>query len=321
MEKNIQKILEFLRAADNYLITSHMNADGDAYASMLSIAYLFEKWGKQYRIIIHDQKPDRKYNFMWGFDKISPFSSDNSVRFDAAVVLDVPSKERMGDPSGLLPPRDFCVKIDHHPVEKDFAAYNMVNTEISSTSHLVYELISRSDIQIDHDLANLIFSGIMYDTGRFSFSNTSLRDFQIASHLLEYSVKPSQIANQLFFNCSFEAMKTIGYGLANMKSYLDGKLSIIFLPLEVMQRNHHSEIEELSNYSVAIRGVEVGLFVREVEPNFFKVSFRSKGRINVNAIAKAFGGGGHMHAAGCRYEGKFEELIKGLVEEVGKHFE
>ncbi|MEJ2634889.1 MAG: bifunctional oligoribonuclease/PAP phosphatase NrnA [Calditrichia bacterium] len=321
MEKNIQKILEFLRAADNYLITSHMNADGDAYASMLSVAYLFEKWGKQYRIIIHDQKPDHKYNFMWGFDKISPFSSDNSVRFEAAVVLDVPSKERMGDPSELLPPRDFCVKIDHHPVEKDFAAYNMVNTEISSTSHLVYELISRSDIQIDHDLANLIFSGIMYDTGRFSFSNTSLRDFQIASHLLEYSVKPSQIANQLFFNCSFEAMKTIGYGLANMKSYLDGKLSIIFLPLEVMQKNHHSEIEELSNYSVAIRGVEVGLFVREVEPNFFKVSFRSKGRINVNAIAKAFGGGGHMHAAGCRYEGKFEELIKGLVEEVGKHFE
>ena len=113
-------------------------------------------------------------------------------------------------------------------------------------------------------------------------------------------------------------MKTLGYALANMKVLLDGKLSVIFIPLEIMETNNHAEIEELANYSVAIQGVEVGIFVREVQPHYYKMSFRSKGNVNVNSIAKVFGGGGHMHAAGARYTGQYIELEQKIASEVQK---
>jgi phosphoesterase RecJ-like protein len=316
MYQSIEQILSFIRSSDNFLITSHMNADGDAFASMLAMAYLLEKWKKRYRIIIDDEIIDDKYQYMWGIEKIENFSLDVKNDFKAAIVLDVPSRKRVGNPSSLLPESAQCVKIDHHPEEEDFAIYSIVDTAASSTSQILYEIIDQSKLPISAELASLLFSGIMYDTGRFSFSNTRSRDFEISAVLVKKGAVPSDIANYLFFNNSFLSMKTLGYALANMESLYEGKLSVIFLPLDIMKNNIHAEIEELANYSVAMKSVEVGLFIREVEPGYFKISFRSKGKVNVNRIAKLFGGGGHMHAAGARYNGNFKDLREKIKEAV-----
>ncbi len=316
MDDQIREILAFLKREDDYLLTTHMNADGDAYASVLAMACYLERTGKKYEIIIHDDKISEKYDFLWGFENIRSFSEVSNRKFRAALSLDVPSLGRIGNPAELLPERELCVKIDHHPFEEDFAALQLVDVKASSTSQLVYEILSRSDIQLDDQLATLMFTGILYDTGRFSFSNTSRRDFEIAAELLQYNVAPSMIANRVFFNNSFQSMKTIGYGLENMTSYLDGRVAVIHLPLEIMEQNNHAEIEELSNYSVAIHNVEVGLFVREVKPQYYKISFRSKGRVDVNATARVFGGGGHKHAAGCRISGEFSRIIDDIVREI-----
>lgn len=325
MEKIISNILEFISTNDNYLVATHQNADGDAYASVLAVAYFLEKIGKKYEIVIHDQDKNTKYQYLWGWEKIISLPKDSDGRpktsetkYDAAIILDVPSKSRIGNPSKLLPPPKKCIKVDHHPEEDDLSHINLVDTAASSTCQLIYEIFSQGKVQFDFDLANLIFCGIMYDTGRFSFSNTRERDFEIAAHLLQFGVKPHDVANRLFFSSSFESLRTIGKGLAEMEAHLDGKLCIIFLPLSVMQNNNHSEIEELANYSVAIKGSEVGLFIRETKPNFFKVSFRSRGIVNVNKVAKTLGGGGHAHAAGCKFEGNFGELKQRLISEVGK---
>ncbi len=314
-------ILNFIDAHDNYLITAHMNADGDAYASCLAMAYYLNTRGKKFRIVLNDERPDEKYQFLWGWQYVEQYSPENSYAFDAAIVLDVPSLKRIGEPAKLLPERQHCVKIDHHPYEDNFAAIQLVDTQASSTSQLVYEVLSRSDMAWNLDIATLVFTGIMYDTGRFSFSNTRARDFEIAARLVPYGIKPHDIANRVFFSYSLQSMKVIGYGLANMESHLDGKLAIIFIPYSVLKENPEAEIEELANYSVALRTVEVGLFVREPEPGFFKVSFRSKGRANVNRVARAFGGGGHEHAAGCRLKSSYPELKQQLIEEVGRELQ
>ncbi|UCF62663.1 MAG: bifunctional oligoribonuclease/PAP phosphatase NrnA [bacterium] len=318
MKSKVSEILNFIKKSDNFLITAHQSADGDAFASILATAYILENWDKNFHIIIHDDSIDQKYQFLWGIDKIKTISAGIQNKFDSAIVLDVPSMKRIGDPARLLPPRERCVKIDHHPIEEDFAEFSLVDTQASSTSQLIYELIEVAQIPLTTQLAQIIFTGIMYDTGRFSFSNTRRRDFEIAAVLTGYDVKPHIIANYLFFSSSFQSMKILGYALNNLQIYLDGILSIIFLPYAMMKNNNHAEIEELANYSVAIRGVEVGLFIREVEPNFFKVSLRSRGKINVNLIAKSMGGGGHEHAAGTRFRGNFEDLKRGLIAEVEK---
>lgn len=318
MKKTYRQILEFIKARNNFLLTTHMGADGDAYGAISAFSRFLDLCGKQHEIVFHDQELETRYQFFYGWEKIKPYSDKLPGLYDAAIILDVPSKNRIGDPAKLLPPPENCIKIDHHPIEDELAHINLVDITASSTCLLVYEVISRSDVQMDFDLANALFGGIMYDTGRFSFSNTRQRDFEIAAHLLKYGVKPHDVANKIFFSSSFQSMRIIGRGLADMEVHLDGKLCIIFLPLEVMKNNNHNEIEELANYSVAIKGAEVGLFIREAKPNFFKVSFRSKGLVNVMEVAKVFGGGGHAHAAGARFEGNYNELKKRLISEVAK---
>ncbi len=319
MQHIIRQIIDFLNNNNHFMITAHMNADGDAYASVLAVAHLLKKLRKEYVIVFHDERIDEKYRFLEGFEEITSYKDFSGANIQAAIILDVPGRKRIGDPANLLPPPERCVKIDHHPFEEEIAHINLVDTNASSTSQLVYEVVQESRVELDDALATQLFTGIMYDTGRFSFSNTRQRDFEIAANLLKFSVRPHEIANRLFFDNSFQSMKIIGYGLANMQTFLNGKLAIIHLPLEVMKQNNHSEIEELANYSVAVRGVEVGLFVREVKPNYFKISFRSRGRVNVNAIARVFGGGGHLHAAGCRFTGTYPELQQRLIQEVEKH--
>ncbi|MBN2367088.1 MAG: bifunctional oligoribonuclease/PAP phosphatase NrnA [Calditrichaeota bacterium] len=312
----MEKIVQFIKKSDHFLLTTHMNADGDAFASLLAVAYLLENWEKNYDMVIHDAAIDDKYSFMWGIDRIKTEGQHPSGPYKAGIILDVPSLHRIGTPASLLPSPEYCVKIDHHPAEGNIAYFNLEDPEASSTSQLIFELIKVSGFRITRDLAELIFSGIVYDTGRFSFSNTRQRDFQIAAELLELGIKPNHIANRLFFTNSFESMKILGYALSHMELRLNGKLSIIYLPLEIMDKNNHAEIEELANYSVSICGVEVGLFIREVKPRYFKISFRSKGRVNVNKIARFFGGGGHMHAAGARFSGDPEVLKSEIVKQV-----
>ncbi len=316
-----QRIIDFIDRYDNFLITAHMNADGDAYASCLAMGYYLHTQKKQFRIVLNDERPEDKYQFLWGWDYVEQFSNEETYQFEAAIVLDVPSLKRIGKPAGLLPDRDHCVKIDHHPYEDNFAAIQLVDTQASSTSQLVYEVLSRSKMEWNLDIATLVFTGIMYDTGRFSFSNTRARDFEIAAFLVPFGIKPHDIANRVFFSYSLQSMKVIGYGLANMESFLDGKLAIIFIPHDILKENPEAEIEELANYSVALRTVEVGLFIREPEPGFFKISFRSKGRANVNRVARAFGGGGHEHAAGCRLKSTYPELKHQLIEEVARELQ
>jgi phosphoesterase RecJ-like protein len=134
--------------------------------------------------------------------------------------------------------------------------------------------------------------------------------------MIKKGVKPSDITNRIFFENSFSALKTIGNGLSSLENYLDGAVNVIYLDYEQMKNADHGEIEELANYSVAIRGGDIGLFIREVEPGFHKVSFRSRSKVDVNIVAKKFNGGGHARAAGCRLRGSKKEVIQKVVKEI-----
>jgi phosphoesterase RecJ-like protein len=313
-----KKIHAFIEQHDHYLLSAHVNADGDAIASVIAVGLLLGKMGKQYKMVLHDQEIDFRFTYLKNFDKILPYSQNVSLQIENAIILDVPGLNRMGDVAKLLPSRDHIVKIDHHPVEDDFAHLNLVDESASSTTRLVYEIASISGITIDNEMAKAIYTGIIYDTGRLSFSNTSSRDMFICGQMIDLGVDPADITNRIFFENSFEALRTIGKGLASMENYLNGMVNIIYLDHENMRGNHQGEIEELANYSVAIRGGKVGVFIREVKPNYHKISLRAKYGIDVNRIAKVFDGGGHTRAAGCRIEGSKEEVIQKLINEIAK---
>jgi len=314
------EILNFIDRNDNFLISAHINADGDAIASVIAVHILLEKLGKRSLMVLHDQKVDTRFNYLKYYDRIHTVNRAAEFSIESAIILDVPGVKRLGDVAALLPDRKKIVKIDHHPPEDDFADLNMVDEEASSTTQLIYEIVDLAKIEVDTEMAKAIYTGIVYDTGRFSFSNTSARDMYIGGKMIELGISPADINNRIFFENSFHALRTIGRGLANLESYFDGRVNIIYLDYQEMNNGYQAEIEELANYSVAVRGGEVGLFIRETKPGFHKVSFRSKSAIDVNQIAKVFDGGGHTRAAGCRIEGTKEEVFERVLAELSKWF-
>lgn len=320
-----KKIIRFIETNDNFLVSAHINSDGDAIASALSMHMLLNKLGKQSVVVFNDQKLDHRFKYLAGFEDILPYEKDVNLsaylaegKIDNAIILDVPGYGRLGEVVDILPDKDHIIKIDHHPCEDVMGAIDWVDEDASSTTVMVHEVIEASGQTIDRDMADAIFTGIVYDTGRFSFSNTTARDLYVCSKMVDIGVKPSDITNQIFFQNSFAALKIIGKGLYSLENYLDGAVNVIYLAYEDMQNNNQNEIEELANYSVAIRGGKVGLFIREVQKNFHKISFRSHSDVDVNKVAKAFNGGGHTRAAGCRIDGEKDEIISKIIAEIQK---
>jgi len=312
-ERETEAILKLIAQHDTFMVTAHVSADGDAYGAALATAYMLKKLGKRAEVILSDDEIDEKYQSLAGWEEIKSWSADLNRQFDAAIAVDVSSKKRIGDASVLLPEPDRCVMIDHHPKEEQFADTIMHDTTASSASRMVFELVEASGIELDADLATLILTGIMFDTGRFAFSNTSARDFEIAGKLIEAGARPEKVSEFMMFNIPLLSLKTIGYGLADLETKLDGKVGLIFLPKEHIEVDEPLDIDPLASYSLSPKGAEVGVFIRETS-ELFKISLRSKGLVDVSTIAREIGGGGHKQAAGCRFEGEYHVLLERLLE-------
>lgn len=306
-------ILELIKKHKTFMVTAHISADGDAYGAALATAYLLKKLGKSAEVILSDAEIDEKYRSLAGWEDVKSWSADLKLQFDAAIAVDVSSRKRIGDAAALLPDSKSCVMIDHHPKEEQFADTILHDIAASSASRLIYELVEASDVKLDAELATLILTGIMFDTGRFAFSNTSARDFEIAGKLIEAGARPEKVSEFMMFNIPLTSLKTMGYGLAGLETKLDGKVGLIFLPKERIEIDEPLDIDPLASYSLSPKGAEVGIFIRETS-ELFKISLRSKGLVDVSAIAREIGGGGHRQAAGCRFEGEYPVLVERLLE-------
>ncbi len=317
----VQKFLAFIEKHNHFMLSGHINADGDAIAAVIATHLFLKKLGKTSYMIFTDKTLDHRFAYLEPFKDILHYQAVDvkQTPIKAAIILDVPGYLRLGEASKLLPAREHVARIDHHPQEDSMGELEWVDEVASSTTAMVYEIIEASGVEIDLELAKAIYTGIVYDTGRFSFSNTTARDLDICSQMVARGVNPSQINNIIFFENSLQALRTIGKGLYTMETYLDGQVAVIYLNNEDVQNSNPHEIEELTNYSVAVRGGKIGLFIREIKPDFHKISLRSKCHVDVNKVAKAFDGGGHARAAGCRIAGTKQEVIKKLVEEIARH--
>lgn len=317
MIDKINSILDFISKEDNFVLTTHVNADGDALACVLAFGLFIEKLNKKFRIILDDQKMDAKYAFIKNWHRLESLDKDHldAVRgtFDCLLIFDAPDNSRIGNIAELITPDIKCFKIDHHPSEYSYSELDWVDPESSSASAMVFEIINQSTVALDESIATAVYTGIVFDTGRLSFSNTRVRDFQICAQLAASGVEPGKITNKLFFNNKVSTLHIMGKGLRNLKSYCNGKVSVITLFNKDLQNIELNDLELLANYSVSVASSEVGIFIREVQPNYFRVSLRSKESVDVSKIANHFNGGGHKMASGYRFEGPYKDLIEKLL--------
>lgn len=299
--KNMEKVIEAFKKRDNFLITAHVNPEGDSIGSQIAVHHILKKLGKNAVIVNHDDIPDN-LKFLPGAELIMP-EVPESFRPDTAIILDCPVVERTGKICDSIDKGQFMVNIDHHVSNESFGDVNWVESEASSVGEMIFHMIEKLGIGMEKDLAIAIYTAIVTDTGMFNYDNTSPETHRIAGELISAGVKPKMIHREIFERKSVSEIRLLGETLTTLQVEENGALAYMVLTGKMRGEEGVEDIstDEFINFPRSIKGVEVAVFFKEDADvqDKVNVNFRSAGKVNVNSVASRFGGGGHEQAAGC----------------------
>lgn len=297
-EADLADVLAALARAGSVLVTSHARPDGDAIGSVLAMAMILRQMGKTAEMTLSDRVP-LLYRSLPGAGEIRRLNSVTDG-YDAVVLLECDSVERTrlrGLDNRLL------INIDHHASGRRFADINWIDTTAAAVAEMVYRLARAAAIRITPEIAACLYTAVLTDTGSFCYEGTDAHTFELAADLVRRGADPVRIARMTYFSNPLSKMKLLGTALANL--HQDGPLCWLWVTTEDMKQSGaiEEDCEGIVNYAISIEGVEIATFLRELPNGAVRMSMRSKGAINVAAIAEAFGGGGHENASGCTLPG------------------
>ena len=304
----------FLRDSDEVMLTSHVNSDGDGVGSCLALAGLLRSLGKTPSIVLQDVPADT-YSFLEGFDAIIQAEESATRTFDRVIVLDCPERERIGRAEHLITADAVLLNLDHHLANQRFGDSNIASDAVCSTCELVFHLASHMGLEIDPATAAQLYTGIIFDTGNFRYSLTTPVSMEVAAELIRRGARLDRIADRLYNNATFGSVKLVGRAIESLELHSDGLFATLHLTHQDMQLG---DPEAAVNYGLMVGGVEVSALLKEEQPGKFRISLRSRERVDVSALAHQFGGGGHARAAGCRLEGTVDEVKQRLHESVNE---
>ncbi|HIJ94853.1 MAG TPA: bifunctional oligoribonuclease/PAP phosphatase NrnA [Desulfuromonadales bacterium] len=303
----IQKIVDVIRSNSSFLLTTHEGPDGDAVGSSLALASFLRCIGKDVTVHYRDPVPDL-YVFLPGTDTVVRHIPDR--HFDVSFVLDIGERKRAGN--------EFCdfarvtttVNLDHHLSCTNFADFNLIDPQAAATGLLVYRVATAYGYTFDRETALCIYVATITDTGSFRYSNANREAFSVAGEMIECGVNAWDVAEKLYENQPRKRLELLAKCLPTLEVFKDGLAASVAVSSEMYAASGaDAELTDgFVNYPRSIRGVEVAIFFRQLEPLKWKVGFRSKGKVNVATFSAAFGGGGHHNAAGCTLDGSLEQV-------------
>lgn len=317
--EQLQEACRFLREGDDFLVVSHVNPDGDAIGSTLAIGEILAQLGKRFTMINETGIPP-KFAFLAGDRVILDDSLAPAVAFKQVITVDCADYTRVGKVRDRITAGMPLLNIDHHPTNDGYGTARLLQADAAATAEILYTLIQELALPWNRELATFIYTGLLTDTGGFRYANTTPRVMKIASDLLEWGVPGSEIAKRLLEQLTLAQVKLLQKGLGSLTFSHGGKIawvSISHSDIEELEATN-DDLENLVNYPRNIEGVEVGLLFKELKPGSFKVSLRSAGQVNVAEVARFFGGGGHVRAAGCTLDGTLDEAVEQVTREAGK---
>ncbi len=314
----MQKMIEAIKKNNRFLITAHVNLEGDSIGSQLAMKELLKQLGKEAFILDSDPIPDH-YKFL---PRVNEISNDigKIPDFDVVLVLDCPTLKRIGRVKNAIPKDKLVLNIDHHISNEMFGNINWVDSSASSAGEMVYRLFKELGKPLTKDIALCLYIAILTDTGSFNYDNTSSLTHEIASELLGYGLEPASVSESVYERRSIEDIKFLGLVLATIRRNKAGDIAYLKITNKMLSQTGAdvSKSEGLVNYAKSIDKVKVAMLFREdqKDKNIINVSFRSKGDVDVNAIASYFGGGGHVKASGCTIKGILPEIEKKILAKV-----
>jgi bifunctional oligoribonuclease and PAP phosphatase NrnA len=304
----IQKITDLIRRGRTFLITSHVRLDGDALGSELALYEMLRSLGKT--AIIYNQDPvPSNYRFLPGSDRIIT-ELPRLEGFDAAFVLDCSELDRVGDEAPAIAAIGRIVNIDHHVSNGGFTDITYIDPEASSTGELIYRLMEGMGLTVSRDMATNLYTAILTDTGGFLYGNTKKGCLITAGNLVGVGADPQWISENVYDSYPLAKIKLLTLALDTLQIDLDGRVASIVVSQQSLGRASAlpEHTEGFVDFPRTIQGVAVSILYSELSDRFFKISLRSKGKFNVERLARFFGGGGHVNAAACRIKGELAEV-------------
>lgn len=311
---------KILKDAETIAIGGHIRPDGDCVGSCMGLYQYITDNYKDKKADIYLEEIPESLKCLKAVDIIRhEIPADR--RYDLVICLDCGDKDRLGffemlfDTAG----RTYC--IDHHVSNVGFAQENYIEPDASSTSELVYNLLE--DEKISLDTARALYLGIVHDTGVFQYSCASPSTFRAAAKLLEKGVDGPKIIQETFYEKTYAQNQILGRALLESILFMDKTCIASYVTKKTMDF-YGVGVKDMDGIVSQLRvtkGVEVAIFMYEVETNVYKVSLRSKDRIDVCKIARYFGGGGHRKAAGLMMTGTYYDVINNLSERIEAQME
>jgi len=302
----------------DFVLSSHISPDPDAVGSTCALALALEQLGKGVSLYFADPVPERVRKLV---PKLNFLSAAPTGAFETLVVCDTAALKRIGPlADSVFKLAQISFNLDHHVSNIGFGSYNHVDEQAPATAVLVAELIPHLGAEITPEMANLLLAGLLDDTGGFCFSNVSPRAFECAAGLLRAGARPEIVSNELYFTLPLRVLKLRAIAIESLRVLLDGKLAWITVSKEDLEKAgaKPEDSEGLVEIARQDAGAEVAVLQREIE-NGWKLSLRAKdSAIDVNAVASAFGGGGHRAAAGCKLQGSALEVERAVTSEIVK---
>jgi phosphoesterase RecJ-like protein len=310
----LKEVLKQIEQRQRFLLTSHARPDGDAVGSALACSQILRLMGKETEVVLRDGVP-RIYQPLPFAETVISAERVNG-KYEAAIILECDSIQRT-QLSGLED--RFLINIDHHVSGRPFAHVNWIDPKAVATAELVYKLAREAGVKISPEIATCIYIAVLTDTGSFMFEGTNEHTFALARELVLAGADPARCARSVYFGHSTAKMRLLGAALSNL--HREGPLAWIWVTREQMEHvgAKEEDCEGLVNYALSIHDVEVAAFFRELPDGRFRVSLRSKGQMNVSAVAQQFGGGGHECASGCALEGPLAMAVARVVEQLRAH--
>ncbi len=315
MNREAKEIAEKLKKSRKIAITSHIRPDGDSIGSGLALYLMLKKMGKEVRYVNKDI-PQPPLTYFPHYDVIE-FGDIYPQEFDVVVLIECSTEERSGQKNL---DRYFRILIDHHLSNEEEVELNWVDPEESAVAIMIYELAFYLGVEIDKEIATLLYSGIVSDTGGFRFTNVNSKAFKVSAELVEKGADPVKVNRLLFENYTPEKVKLISKVLGTLETFLDDKVAFITMHKKFLDELNLKDVETEDIVTIvrSIRKVKIVAFLKENDDGSYRVSLRSRDNADSSKIAEKFGGGGHLHAAGFYSNKKIHTIKQILLKEFEK---
>lgn len=316
------KIIETINAHHHFIITTHVNPDGDAHGSELALARHLTALGKEATILNSDAVP-RVYRFLDRERTLKSFSPKRHQahlnQADVIFVLDAsdgwPRTGRVG--KRLAETHAVKICIDHHPDGSNFVDLAVIDDDAAATGELIFDLIRAMGGRITPAIAEALYVAILTDTGSFRFPKTSPRTHEIVANLLAAGVEPGKIYRRLYEQYPLALVRLKGHTLDALRTAARGQLAYVVLDQATLEAYgvRPADLDGFASLGQQVGGVRLTLFFVEMAGGQVKVSWRSDGSVAINGLAARSGGGGHASAAGATVKGTLAEIVPRLVAE------